>query len=393
MYPLDDLLVIDFTRALAGPYCSLMLGDMGARVIKVETPRGGDDTRGWAPPFFGPESAYFVSANRNKESITVDLKHPDGIRIIHELLARADVLVENFRPGVMDRLGLGYAAMHQRYPKLIYCSISGFGQDGPLREKVGYDLILQGMGGLMGVTGDEGGPPMKVGIPVADICAGMFGAYGVLAALHARARTGRGQWVDAALFDGQIAWMTHAASAFFATGNNPRRMGARHATIVPYQTFRTRDGHINVAVGSQHIWNRFAPLVVPELSADARFATNPDRVRNRDALLPILEARFLHRTTAEWASLLEEAAVPNGPIYRMSDIFADPQSIHREMKVTLPHATAGKVTVTGVPVKLSETPGAVRLAAPALGQHTEEILGELGYDAAGISRLRADGAI
>jgi formyl-CoA transferase/CoA:oxalate CoA-transferase len=359
----------------------------------VETPHGGDDTRGWAPPFFGTESAYFVSANRNKESITIDLKHADGLPIVHELLQRADVLVENFRPGVMDRLGLGYETLRERYPSLIYGSISGFGQDGPLREKVGYDLILQGMGGLMGLTGDEGGPPVKVGVPVADICAGMFAAYGVLAALHARARTGRGQRVDAALFDGQIAWLSHAASTFFATGSDPRRMGPSHATIVPYQTFRTKDGHINVAVGSEHIWKRFAPLFSQDLIEDPRFATNPDRVRNRAELLPTLEARFAEKTTAEWATLLEQAAVPNGPVYKMSEIFADPQTRHREMLVTVPHATVGEVTVTGVPVKLSETPGAIRLGPPALGEHTDAILAELGYDAESVRRLREQRAI
>jgi formyl-CoA transferase/CoA:oxalate CoA-transferase len=391
--PLDDLLVVDLTRALAGPYCTMMLADLGARVVKIETPDGGDDTRGWGPPFLEGESAYFISVNRNKESVTLNLKHPRAIEVLHRLLARADVLVENFRPGVMDRFGLGYAELRERYPRLVYCSISGFGQDGPYRERPAYDLILQGMGGLMGITGEDGGPPVKVGVAVADICAGMFAAYGILAALRVRERTGQGQRVDAALLDGQIAWLTYAAANYFATGHNPRRLGSAHPSLAPYQAFRTADGYLNVAVGSEAIWRRFCEVVAPELADDERFRTNPDRVRNRDSLTPLLEAHFARRTTAQWANVLDDAGVPSGPIYSISEVFADPQTLHRRMKVTIPHPTAGDVTVTGVPLKFSETPGDVRAAPPTLGQHTTAVLEELGYSAADIARLRTQGAV
>jgi len=393
MQPLEGLLVVDLTRALAGPYCTMMLADLGARVVKIESPEGGDDTRGWGPPFLGGESAYFLSVNRNKESVTLNLKHPEGIEVLHRLLGRADVLVENFRPGVMDRLGLGYRELHERYPRLVYCSISGFGQDGPYREKPAYDLILQGMGGIMGITGEEEGPPVKVGVAIADIAAGMFAAYGILAALWARERTGRGQLVDVALLDGQVAWLTYAASNYFATGEDPRRMGSAHPNLAPYQAFRTRDGYLNVAVGSEAIWQRFCEVVEPSLRDDPRFRTNADRVRNRSSLVQLLEARFREKTTAEWQELLDRAGVPNGPIYRISEVFADPQTLHRQMKVTLEHPTAGKVTVTGVPVKFSDTPGAVRTPPPLLGQHTEAVLAELGYSPEDVARLRAEGTL
>ncbi|MDR5708755.1 MAG: CoA transferase [Armatimonadota bacterium] len=391
--PLEGILVVDLTRALAGPYCTMMLADFGARVVKIESPQGGDDTRGWGPPFLGGESAYFLSVNRNKESVTLNLKHPRGLQVLHRLLARADVLVENFRPGVMDRLGLGHRMLHERYPRLVYCSISGFGQDGPYREKPAYDLILQGMGGIMGITGEEEGPPVKVGVAVADIAAGMFAAYGILAALWARERTGRGQHVDAALLDGQVAWLTYAAANYFATGQDPRRMGSAHPNLVPYQAFRTRDGYLNVAVGSEGIWERFCAVVAPALREDPRFRTNADRVRHRSELLPLLEAQFRERTTAQWRELLDQAGVPNGPIYAISEVFRDPQTLHRRMKVSLPHPTAGEVTVTGVPVKLSETPGEVRTPPPLLGQHMEAVLREVGYSPEEIARLRAEGAI
>ncbi|MGH2454232.1 MAG: CaiB/BaiF CoA transferase family protein [bacterium] len=388
--PLDDLLVIDLTRALAGPYCTLMLGDMGARVIKVETPGGGDDTRGWGPPFVEGESTYFLSVNRNKESLTLNLKDERGREILHRLLARADVLVENFRPGIMDRLGFGYAEVHERYPPLVYASISGFGQDGPLRERVAYDLILQGMGGLMGMTGEEGGPPVKVGVAITDICAGMFAAFGILAALRARARTGGGQWVDAAMLDGQIAWLTSQAGAYFATGENPRRLGSAHPSIVPYQAFRTADGYLNVAVGSEAIWERFcAALGRPALPADARFRTNPDRVRHRDALVEILEGIFAAQPTAHWRGRLDQAGVPNGPIYALSDLFADPQVRHRGMAVELQHPRVGRLRQTGLPVRLMETPGSIRTPPPLLGEHTDAILRELGCDTAAIALLRS----
>jgi formyl-CoA transferase/CoA:oxalate CoA-transferase len=394
MPPLDDLLVLDLTRALAGPYCTLMLADMGARVIKVETPGGGDDTRGWGPPFVGGESSYFLGINRNKESLTLNLKHPDGQGVFRRLLGRADVLVENFRPGTMDRLGFGYETVHALNGRLIYAAISGFGQDGPYRERVAYDLILQGMGGLMGTTGEEGGPPVKVGVAVTDIAAGMFAAYGILVALRVRDRVGRGQLVDASMLDSQVAWLTYQAGYYFATGENPRRLGSAHPSLVPYQAFRTKDGYLNVAVGSEAIWARFVLAVgAPQLADDPRFATNPDRVRHREILLPLLEPIFGTKTTVEWSRILEAAGVPAGPIYLLSDLFDDPQVRHRHMVVEMTHPKAGQVKQTGVPLKLSETPGRLASPPPLLGEHTDRILSELGYSDAQRSAMRADGAI
>lgn len=392
--PLDDLLVIDLTRALAGPYCTLMLGDLGARVVKIETPDGGDDTRGWGPPFINGESSYFLGINRNKESLTLNLKHAEGKEVLRRLIRRADVLVENFRTGIMERFGFGYPVVHTLNPRLVYASISGFGQDGPYRERAAYDLILQGMGGLMGTTGEEGGPPVKVGVAVTDIAAGMFAAFGILAALRVRDRTGVGQLVDAAMLDAQVAWMTYQAGYYFATGENPKRLGSAHPSLVPYQAFRTRDGYVNVAVGSEGIWSRFVVAIgAPQLAKDQRFRTNPDRVAHRDKLIPELERIFTTRTTAEWVAALELAGVPAGPIYVLSDLFNDPQVRHRQMLLEIEHPRAGRIRQTGVPVKFSETPGRIASPPPMLGQHTEGILGELGYDTVQIAALRSHGAI
>ncbi|MDI6772612.1 MAG: CoA transferase [bacterium] len=392
--PLEGLLVVDLTRALAGPYCTLMLGDFGARVIKIEVPTGGDDTRGWGPPFIAGESAYFLGINRNKESLTLDLKTPEGQQVLGRLVARADVLVENFRPGIMERLGFAYPAVCVHNPGLVYCSISGFGQDGPYRERTAYDLILQGMGGLMGITGEEGGPPVKVGVAVTDIAAGMFAAYGILAALRVRDRTGRGQLVDVSMLDGQVAWMTYQAGHYFATGENPKRLGSAHPSIVPYQAFRTRDGYVNVAVGSEAIWGRFVVAMgAPEMADDPRFRANPDRVAHREALIARLEELFAARATADWVAVLEEAGVPCGPIYLLSDLFSDPQVHQRAMVVEMDHPRAGRIRQTGVPVKLSATPGRIVSPPPVLGEHTAAILAELGYDAEAVEGMRRAGAI
>lgn len=393
MQPLEDLRVIDLTRALAGPFCTLLLADLGARVIKVENPDGGDDTRGWGPPFIAGESAYFLGVNRNKESLTLSLKDERGRAILLRLLARADVLVENFRPGIMDRFGLSYRDLRERYPRLIYAAISGFGQDGPYRERAAYDLILQGIGGVMGITGEEGGPPVKVGVAVADICAGMYAAYGILAALRVRERTGRGQLVDVALLDGQVSWLTYAAGIYFATGQNPGRLGSAHPTIVPYQAFRTADGYLNVAVGSEAIWRRFCDAVAPDLADDPRYATNRDRVAHRQDLIQRLEGLFAPGTTEQWTKHLDAAGVPNGPILTVAEVFNDPQVQHRQMVVELDHPTAGRVKQVGLPIKLSETPGAVRSAPPTLGQHTDAILRELGMNPQEVATLRQDGVV
>lgn len=392
--PLEDLLVVDLTRALAGPYCSLMLGDLGARVIKIETPDGGDDTRAWGPPFVNGESAYFLGINRNKESMTLNLKHADGQEILWRLLRRADVLVENFRAGIMDRFGVGYQAVHAVNPRLVYASISGFGQDGPYRDRIAYDLILQGMGGLMGTTGEDGGPPIKVGVAVTDIAAGMFAAFAVLAALRVRDRTGKGQQVDVSMLDSQVAWMTYQAGYYFATGENPKRLGSAHPSLVPYQAFRTKDGYVNVAVGSERIWRRFVVAIgAPHLGDDPRFKTNPDRVKHRAALIAVLEPVLAARTTREWAETFEGSGVPAGPIYLLSDLFNDPQVRHRQMVVDVDHPRAGRIKQTGVPMKLSETPGRIASPPPLLGQHTEDILRELGFDATETASLRSRGAV
>jgi len=393
MQPLDDLTVVDLTRALAGPFCTLMLGDLGARVVKVETPDGGDDTRGWGPPFIGAESAYFLTINRNKESLTLNLKDDRGRAILWRLLDRADVLVENFRPGTMQRFGLDYETVRARRPRLVYASISGFGQDGPYRERTAYDLILQGMGGLMGITGEAGGTPVKVGVAITDICAGMYAAYGILAALRARDRTGRGQLVDSAMLDGQVSWLTYAAGIYFSTGENPERLGSAHPTIVPYQAFRTRDGFINVAVGSEAIWRRFSEVVVPQLVDDPRYATNRERVARRDDLVAQLEAIFVTRTTREWTEVLDAADVPSGPILTVAETLSQAQVRHRKMLVEIEHPTVGKVRQTGVAVKLSDTPGSIRRAPPTLGQHTDAILRELGYSDNEIEALRREKVI
>ncbi len=393
MHPLDDLTVIDMTRALAGPYCTMMLADLGARVIKIETPGAGDDTRGWGPPFVRGESAYFMSVNRNKRSVTLNLKADRGRTLLWKLLAGADVLVENFRPGTMDRLGFGYEAVHAALPRLVYCSISGFGQTGPYRERPAYDLIVQGMGGLMGITGEPDGAPMRVGVAVADICAGMFAAFAILAALRARERTGAGQWVDAAMLDGQVAWMTYMAANYFATDRDPPRVGSAHTNLVPYQPFATRDGFVNVAVGNDAQWQRCCGALEQPLAADPRFATNADRVAHRAELIALLAPVFRTRATAEWVTRLLEAGVPAGPISRMHEVMTDPQVQARDMVVEVEHPRAGRVRVTGVPVKLSATPGAVRTPPPALGEHTHAVLRELGVGDEEIAALRTEGVI
>ncbi len=390
MLPLEDLRIIDLTRALAGPFATMLLADLGARVIKVETPDGGDDTRGWGPPFLAGESVYFLTVNRNKESFTLNLKDARGRALLLQLLANADVLVENFRPGVMERLELGYAQLRERFPRLVYAAISGFGQDGPARERAGYDLILQGMGGVMGMTGEEGSAPVKVGVAVADIGAGMYAALGILAALRVRDQTGQGQLVDAALLDGLISWLTFGAGIYFATGQNPERLGSAHPTIVPYQAFRTVDGYLNVAVGSEAIWRRFCEAVAPELAEEVRFATNRDRVASRQALIDQLEPIFAMRTTEAWMQVLDVAGVPNGPIRTVAEVFQDPQVRHRQMVVEQTHPVAGRIKQTGVPIKLSDTPAQIRTAPPTLGQHTDAILKELGLAPHEVRVLRQD---
>lgn len=391
---LSHLRVLDLSRILTGPYCTMMLADFGARVIKVENPGSGDDTRQWGPPFVNGESTYFMSVNRNKESITLNLKHPEAKKIFFALLDQADVLVENFRPGTMEKLGLGYEVLKQRNPRLIYAAVSGFGLTGPYADKPGYDVLAQAMGGTIAATGLEGGPPVKVGLSVADIGAGMFLAFGIMTALQARAVTGQGQLVDTSLFESQLAWHTYQATAHFTTGKEPRRLGTAHPSLAPYQAIKTQDSHIIVAVGNDQLWQKFCPAIgLPELAADSRFATNPDRVKNRDTLISLLEQHLQQETSATWQAKLDQVGVPAGPIYSFQEAWNDPQTIARDMVVEMEHPVAGPIKLPGVPVKLSATPGGVRTAPPTLGQHTDSVLAELGYTHEQIADLRAAGAI
>jgi crotonobetainyl-CoA:carnitine CoA-transferase CaiB-like acyl-CoA transferase len=388
--PLAGLTVLDFTRVLSGPYCTMLLGDMGARVIKVEQPGRGDDTRAWGPPFVSGESAYFLSINRNKESLTLDLKSPSSRGVIDALLQRADVLVENFRPGTMERVGLSYEALAARYPRLVYCSISGFGQTGPRRSEPGYDAVMQGEAGLMSITGDANGPPFRLGVAISDIVTGMFAAQGITLALLARVRTERGQRVDIGMLDATAALLTYQAGIYFATGTTPGRMGNRHPTIVPYETFHASDGDFVVAVGNDEQWRRFCDCIgLISLAADDRFATNRARVVNYAELRPLLTARLVTRSRKEWVGDLKAAGVPCGSVRDVAEALEDPQLSARNMVETIDHISAGAIRLLGVPIKLSGTPGAVRTAPPALGQHTERILREdCGLSATEIESLR-----
>lgn len=382
MTPLDDITVLDFSRVLAGPYCTMQLADLGARVIKIEQPGRGDDTRAWGPPFVNGESAYFLSVNRNKESVALDLKAPATRPVIDALLARADVVVENFRPGTMARLGLGYAAVAAAHPRIVYCSISGFGQTGPRSIEPGYDAMMQAEGGLMSITGPPDGSPYRVGVAIGDIATGMFAVQGILAALLARARTGRGQRVDIAMLDAVTSLLTYQASSAFATGTTPVRMGNRHPSIAPYDTFAAANGEFVLSVGNDDQFRRMCDVLnAPALARDRRFTTNADRVRNCEALREELSGWLGKWERDELLTALTRAGVPCGAVRSVTEALADPQLEAREMIVPLEHVTAGPITVLGTPLKLSETPASVRTPPPALGQHTESVLRELGFSA------------
>ena len=402
MQPLEGIRVLDLTRALAGPYCTMMLGDLGADVIKVERPGYGDESRGWGPPFvgepYGPypgESAYFVSTNRNKRSITINLKEPAGQEIVRKLIARSDVFVENFRTGVLDGMGLGYEGLRAVNPRLIYCSISGYGRTGPYAARPGYDFVIQAEGGFMGITGPEEGPPYRVGVPIIDITAGMFSATAILAALRARDITGEGQHIDLSLLDTQVALLANVASNYLVGGTPPRRLGNAHPNITPYEAFRARDRWFALAAANQRQWAILCDVIgQPELKDDPRFADNSARVQNRAALRKLLNAAFQAREADDWLDQLREAGLPCGPINAIPEVFAHPQAKPRCLAVEADHPTAGTVRFPGFPYKLSQTPATVRRPPPMLGEHTEGVLVELlGYSTEDIMALQEARAI
>jgi crotonobetainyl-CoA:carnitine CoA-transferase CaiB-like acyl-CoA transferase len=373
--PLSGLTILDLSRVLSGPYCTMLAADMGARVIKIEHPVQGDDTRAWGPPFVAGESAYYISINRNKESVAIDFKTARGRELLDRLIGTADVLVENFRPGTLDRMGLGYEALSERDPRLIYVSISGFGQTGPRRLEAGYDAVAQAEGGLMSITGTSDGPPVRLGVAVADIASGMFAFQGVLLALIARGTSGRGQHVDVSLLDSVTALLTYQAARQFATGETPMRTGNRHMTIAPYDTFDTADGVLVLAVGNDVQWRKLcAVLGAADLIADARFTTNAGRVDHYEVLRPTLESHFERWRLDQLVAALKSEGVPCGAVRSIADVTGDPQILARDMVQTVMHPTAGPQRVLGIPVKLSGTPGHIHSAPPLLGQHTVSVL-------------------
>jgi crotonobetainyl-CoA:carnitine CoA-transferase CaiB-like acyl-CoA transferase len=400
--PLSHIKVLDLSRVLAGPWAGQNLADLGAEVIKVERPKVGDDSRAFGPPWVKDrdgrdtkDSAYFTSANRGKKSITVNISSSAGQDIVRALAASSDVLIENYKFGDLARYGLGYDDLKSLNPRLIYCSVTGFGQSGPYRERPGYDFMIQGMGGMMSVTGDAQGEPMRAGVPVADIITGMYASIAICAALAHRAETGKGQHLDLALLDSQIALLAYQNTNYFATGKPPGRIGNLHPNIVPYQPFRTADGEVIIACGNDNLYRKFCEAAgCPELASDARFATNGKRVENRAELTRLLQGIFAKRPTREWLALLEAAGVPNGPINDVAQVFAEPQVEARGVRVELDHPVAGKLPTVASPMRFSGTPLEHRLAPPLLGQHTEEVLRErLGKSAAQIAALRAEGVI
>jgi crotonobetainyl-CoA:carnitine CoA-transferase CaiB-like acyl-CoA transferase len=393
--PLDGLTILDLSRVLSGPYCTMLAADMGARVIKIEHPVHGDDTRAWGPPFLQGESAYYLSINRNKESVALDFKTTEGRAIVDALVEQADVLVENFRPGTLDRLGLGYDALSQRYPRLIYVSISGFGQTGPRRDEPGYDAVAQAEGGLMSITGVPDREPVRLGVAVADIAAGMFAFQGMLLALIARGRTGRGQLVDVSLLDAVAALLTYQAGRHFATGEIPTRTGNRHMTIAPYDTFEAADGVLVLAVGNDTQWRRFCgALGLEGLVADPRFATNAARVLHYDELRAKLDLVLRGQLLDPLVASLRRDGVPCGAVRSIDEVMRDPQIVARAMAETVPHPVLGPLQVLGIPTKLSETPGRVRTSPPMLGEHTRKVLEEdCGMPAGEVDRLIERGVV
>ncbi len=392
---LDDITVLDLSHALAGPFASTLLGDFGASVIKVETPGSGDIARAWGPPFYGSDSAYFVNLNRNKKSVEIDLKHPEGKELFFQLLERSDVLVENFRVGTVQKLGIDYPRARARNPRIVYCSISGFGQTGPYRDRAAMDLIVQAEGGMMSVTGEPGSRGLRCGISIADLTAGMSAGLAILTALHARERSRQGQFIDVSMLEGQLALFDPTLGIYLADRVVPRPMGTAYKVLVPYQTFRTKSQDLALAVGSDSLWRAFCPLLgIEELRDDPRYATNAARVKNRETLIARLQEVFLTRTYEEWEAILLPVGIPIGAINTLDRVVEHPQVEARGVLAECDHPIAGKVQMVSPYFRLSETPGGVRAPAPLLGQHTDEVLRQtLGLSEKQIEGLRSAGAI
>jgi|MudIll2142460700_1097286.scaffolds.fasta_scaffold30799_2 formyl-CoA transferase/CoA:oxalate CoA-transferase len=385
--PLEGLVILDMTRFLSGPFCTMLLGDMGAQVIKIEPPEMGDDTRAWAP-FIGGQGSYYLSTNRNKKSLCVDTRKEEGNQLLRRMVGKADVFVENFKPGLMDRLGLDFKSLIALNPSLIYCSISGFGQTGPYRDRPGYDQILQGMSGLMSITGTEESGPVRVGLAIGDIITALFATYGILSALYAREKTGKGQWVTTSILEATVGILTMQAGKYFATGQPPGPAGNHHPVISPYGVYRAQDKPMNIAVGTETMWKNFCRVIgSPELEKDGRFRNNNDRVKNRPELNPLIEKALARKTQNEWVNALNEAGIPCGPIYTIDQVFKDPQVLHQRMFLEVDHPKAGKIPMTGLPVQLSETSPQVFLPPPTLGEHTRMVLQEFGFRPSEIDHL------
>jgi crotonobetainyl-CoA:carnitine CoA-transferase CaiB-like acyl-CoA transferase len=393
--PLEDVKILDLSHALAGPFCSTMLGDFGARVIKLEVPNVGDIARAWGPPFYKSETAYFVSLHRNKKSIEVDLKHEAGKELFFRLVEQCDVVLENYRVGTLDKLGIGYEKARERNPGIIYCSVSGFGQDGPYRDRAALDLIVQAESGMISITGESGGHGVRCGVSIADMVAGMNAAFGIMNALRVKDKTGQGQYVDVSMLEGQLGLLQGTIGAYMASGVVPEPMGTAYKALLPYQTFRTKTRDLALAVGSERLWQIFCPLMgIEEMMDDPRYATNAARNANRERLIARLQEIFLTKTYEEWEALLRQHGIPVGAINTIDQVVDHPQVQARNMLVEYEHPTAGKIKIVGVPVKLSETPGKVREPAPLLGQHTDQVLREyLDMGEAEIAALRQTGAI
>ena len=394
-FPLEGYRVLDLSRILSGPYCTMILGDQGAEIIKVERPEVGDDTRTWGPPFAGGESAYYICCNRNKKSIVIDLKKKSGRELVRELARTSDVFIENFTPGLTKKFGLDYETLETINPRLVYASITAYGQDGPYKDRPGYDMVLSAVGGLMYITGEKNGPPCKVGVAITDVLTGVYASGAITSALLWRERSGKGQYIDVSLLDAQVSGLANIASNYLVAGKEATRWGTAHESIIPYQVFNTKDRPIAIAAANQKLWTSFCiALEKWEWADDVRFESNPKRVENREVLLPLIDEVLAQKTCDEWMELLVKAAVPCGPVNDMQHLFADPQVKHRNMVAEVEHPTIGTLKLGGIPIKYSDTPGKIRRHPPLLGEHTDEILADvLDYSTEEIEALRKKGTV